>query len=310
MLTAISPPAPAQDNYPSTTVRLVTGFPSGVLDLLARQVAQKLSAQLNSSVIVDSRLGANGNIAAEFVARAKPDGHTLLVNTASVVFSPAFGDKLGYDVARDLAPVCLLASSSFVLVVTYSLPVKTLAEFIRLAKANPDKLAYGSTGNGSISHLGPLLFLQANGLKALHVPYKGGAQVITDLASGYIQFAMQGQANALPLVKAKRLKALAFTGIARSPQIPDIPTLDETVMRGFELSTWQAVMAPAKTPAAVIRRINAELLKALQDPELKSRLEFEGAVIRGTTPEAYAAYLKTELERWARVVKINNIKLE
>ena len=310
LLGATCLPAFGQDSYPSRTTRLVTGFPTGILDLLARQLAQKLATQMGTNVIVNNRSGANGDIAAEYVAKANADGYTLLVNTSSVVFGPALGEKMAYDVLRDLAPVSLLASSSFVLVALPTLPANSMSEFIAHAKANPDKLAYGSTGTGSVTHLGPLLFLQGNGLSALHVPYKGGAQVITDLLGGQIQFAMQGLANTMPMIKANRLKAYAYTGLRRTPLLPSVPTLHETVMPGFELSTWQAVMSPIKTPAAVLQRLNTEIVRALQDPEVRSRIASEGAEIRATSAAEYGSYLKSELERWTRIVKANNIKAD
>ena len=310
-LCALLPQAAAQDGFPSAPVRLVLGYtPGGSADLVARLLAQKLSSQMNASVVVDNKPGASANIAAEFVVAARPDGHTLLFNTNDIIFRRAFGEALNYDVFKDLAPVSLLASSPQLLFVHPEVPSNTPAEFIAQLKANPGKLAYGSSGTGSLNHLGVLLLLQLNGLSALHVPYKGGALAINDVVGGRTQFAMQSMTAVLPLAKDKRIKVLAVAGLKRSPLLPEVPTFAETVMPGFEIGIWFAVMAPARTPSAVVSRLNSEIVKALQDRDLRSRLEQEGAQVLGTTPDEYGAYLKGELERWSKVIKTAGVKLE
>lgn len=310
-LPAASSIALAQEGYPPSQIRLVLGFPPGATtDLVARLLAQKLSAQMNTTVIADNKPGANANIATEFVARAKPDGQTLLFNTPALILSRAFGEKLGYDAIKDFAPVALVASSPYVLVVHPSVPANTVNEFIAFLKANPDKLAYGSAGAGSLTHLAALLFLETNGASALHVPYKGAGPALVDLVGGRIAFAMQGQTAVVPMVKDKRVKAMAFTALKRSPLFPDVPTLNEAGMPGFEIGTWFGVLVPANTPSAIVKRLNAEIVKAAQDLDMKARLAQEGVETLGSTPEEYGAYFRNEVERWTRLVKRPGIKPE
>ncbi len=305
------PLAAAQDNYPSAPIRVVVGFaPGGSTDLVARLMAQKLSAQMNASVVVDNKVGANTNIAADIVAKAKPDGYTMLFNAPSQVLSRAFGETLGYDLFKDLAPLALYSTAPQVLVVHPSVPANTAAEFIAHVKANPDKLAYGSAGAGSIIHLGALTFLQMNGLTALHVPYKGGSPAMVDLVGGRIQFTMQGVPSVLPMVKEKRIRALAIASLKRSPLLPDVPTFAETVMPGFEIGSWTGVMAPANTPPAIMKRLNGEIMKVLQDTDMRNRLAQDGIVALGSTPEQYGAYLRSELARWSKVIKTAGVKPE
>ncbi len=302
-------PVHAQDNFPPPQIRLVLGFPPGATtDLVARMLARRLSVQMNVTVFADNKPGADANIAAEFVAKAKPDGQTLLFNTPSLVLSRVLSDKLQYDALKDLSPVALVASSPYVLVTHPSVGATTVSEFIAQLKANPDKLAYGSAG--SLSHFAPLLFLQANGLTALHVRYKGGGPALVDLVGGRIQFLMTGQTAVMPMVKDNRIKALAFTALKRSPLLPEVPTLHESGMPGFEIGAWFGVMVPANTPAAMVRRFNAEIVKAMQDTEMKSRLAQEGAEALSSTPEQYGAYFKGELERWTKVARGAGLKSE
>ncbi len=299
--------AQAQEAGTPYQIRLVLGFPPGATtDLVARLLAQRLSVQMNTSVIADNKPGADANIAAEFVAKAKPDGQTLLFNTPSIVLSKAYGHKLSYDALRDFAPVALVASSPYVLVVHPAVPANTVAEFVAHLKANPDKLAYGSAG--SLSYLAPLLFLQANGVSALHVPYKGAGPALVDLVGGRVQFIMTGQTTVMAMVKDKRLKALAFAALKRSPLLPDVPTLHESIMPGFEMGAWFGVLTPANTPPAVIKRLNAEIAKAVQDTEMKTKLAQEGAEPLISTPEQYGAYFNSELTRWSKVVQSAGLK--
>ena len=310
-LAAMASPAIAQGIYPTGPIRLVFGYAvGGGGDIIARLLAAKLSSQMNAIVFVDNKPGASGNIANEFVAKAKPDGYTLLFNDASVVVSSALGEKLGYDGFKDLTPVSFVTAVPFALIVHPSVPSNTAAEFITYLKANPDKLAYGSAGVGTSTHLGPALFLQLNGISALHVPYKGGGPFMLDLSAGRVQWAITALATILPLEKQKRVRALGYAGLKRSPLLPDVPTLSETVMPGFEVGNWNGVMAPAQTSPAILKRLNEEILKALQDASLKSRIEEQGAEPRGTSPEEYSSHMKSEFERWAKVVKTAGIKVE
>ncbi len=305
--------AHAQSGYPSASVpiRLVVGVPAGgTPDAIARLMAQKLSTQMNANAVVDNKPGANGNIGAEFVAKSKPDGYTLLVDTNQTILSRAFDQKLGYDVFKDLTPIGLVASSPFALAIHPSIPANTVAEFISYVRANPGKLAFGSGGIGAMSHFGPLIFLQAHGLSALHVPFKGATPALLDLVAGRVQFALFSPAVEVPLAKDKRIKLLAITSLQRSPLLPDLPTLAETGMPGFEIATWYGMMAPAGTPPAIVKRLNNEILRAVQEPDVKGRFEREDLQARNFTPEEYGAYQRSELDRWSKVIKSNNIKLD
>ncbi len=309
-LWAVSWTALAQDNFPTAPLKVVVPYPPGAsTDAIGRLLAQKLSTQMNASAVVENKAGANGNIGADFVAKSRPDGHTILFHTSSLVLSPAFGEKVGYDMFKDMAPVALVAAAPLVLFVTPSVPVNTTTEFIAHLKANPDKIAYGSTGVGSITHLGALLFLQASNLTSLHVPYKGGSEVVVDVAAGRVQFGVQSMVSVLPFAKDKRVKVLGVGGLKRSALLPDVPTLAEA-MPGFEIGLWFGVLAPIKTPPTIVRRLNAEIMKMLQDPDAKVRLARESADPLGSTPEEYGTYLKSELERWTRVIKTAGVKLD
>ncbi|HMS04206.1 MAG TPA: tripartite tricarboxylate transporter substrate binding protein [Burkholderiaceae bacterium] len=303
--------AQAPGGYPDKPIRLVIAFPpGGPTDLVARVLAQKLGEQMGQSVVVDNKPGANGNIAAEFVVKAPADGYTLFYNTSAIALSPALYKKLAYDPAADLAPVMLCAVIPLVLSVHPSVPAQTVQEFVAYLKANPGKLSYGSAGNGNITHLGAHMFLQANGLSAQHVPYKGSAPALTDLVAGQTQFTTDTLNSSLPFIRDKRLRALAVTGANRSALLPDVPTLAETVMPGFEVGAWQGLTVPAKTPPEIVRRLHAELGKALAAPDVRAKLAQQGADPLGSTSEAYGRYIKSEIERWTKVVRQTGASLE
>ena len=310
-LLSLTLPAVAQDeNYPSSPIRMVWGNPAGARgDLIARLLAQKLSAQLNTSVVVDNKPGASSNVGAEFVAKSRPDGYTLLFNPSSVILSRALGEKLGYDIFRDLAPIALFASGPQLLIVHPSVAASSVSQFTTYLKANPDKLAYGSAGNGSPSHLSILLFLQSNGVSALHVPYKGSPPAMLDLVAGRVQFGVVDVGFALTLMKDGRVKGLAITSLKRSPRAPDVPALAET-MPGFEVGNWFGVMAPARTPRAIVQRLNGEVMKVVQDADAAARLLEHDVLPLGSTPDGYETYLKNELERWSKVIKTSGLKSE
>jgi len=306
-----SAPALAQANYPDKAIKMVIAFPpGGPTDLVARVLAQKLSEQMGQSVVVDNKPGANGNIAAELVAKAPADGYTVFYNTSAIALSPALYKKLSYDVRTEFAPVALTAVIPLVLAVHPSLPVNTVQEFLAHVKANPDKLTYGSAGNGNITHLGAFMMLQDKGLSAVHAPYKGSAPALTDLVGGQTQFTTDTINSSLPFIKDKRLKALAVTSLKRTSVLPDVPTLNETVMPGFEVGAWQGLLVPAKTSPDIIKRLNTEVLKALASPDVKAKLAVQGAEPLGSTPTEYGNYIKAELDRWARVVKQTGASLE
>lgn len=304
-------PAKAQEPWPAAPVRLVAPFaPGGSADTVARLLAQKLQAQLGGNVIVENRDGATGNIGAEYVARCRPDGYCLLVNTISIVLSPAFGEKLGYDLMRDLVPVSMVASTPFVLVTHAAVPGNSVPELVSYIRANPDKVAYSSAGTGNTSHLGPLLFLQANNISALHVPYKGGAPSLQDLLAGRVQFSMQVPPSIIPLMKDKRLKVLAVTSLKRLSTMAEIPTLAESGMPGFDLTTWFGVLAPAKLPPAIIRRANEAVAGALADADMRARLAQQGFEPRPSSPEEYGSHIRSELERFTRLIRSAGVKLD
>jgi tripartite-type tricarboxylate transporter receptor subunit TctC len=304
-------PTMAQGAWPAKPITMVVPFPpGGPTDLVARVLAQKLGEQLGQNVVVDNKGGANGNIGAMVVAKAPADGHTILYNTSSITLSPALYKNLSYSVERDFVPVALTAVVPLALVVHPSVPANNVREFVAYAKANPGKLTYGSAGNGNVTHLGAFQFVQANGIDAVHAPFKGSAPADLALASGDIQFMTDTINSVMGFVKDKRMKLLAVTTPKRMSLFPDVPTLAESGMPGFEIGAWQGVMVPAGTPKPVVDRLNAEIVKALQSADVRSRLAVQGAEPLGSTPAEYAAYVKSEIERWARVVKASGVTIE
>ena len=301
----------AQSAFPSKPITMIVPFPpGGPTDLVARIIAQKMSESMGQPVIVDNRGGANGNLGAMLAVRAAADGYTMLYNTSSITLSPALYKNLGYDVKRDLAPVALTAVIPLALVIPPSIPANNVKEFIVYAKANPGKLSYGSAGNGNVTHLGAFQFVQANGIDAVHIPYKGSAPADVDLVGGQIQFMTDTINSVMPFVRDKRLKILAVTTSKRMSLFPDVPTLAESGMPGFEVGAWQGVMVPASTPEPIIQRLNSEVMKALQAPEVRQKLAMQGAEPLGSTPQAYGEYVQKELIRWANVVKETGVTLE
>ncbi|ABF10941.1 Bug family tripartite tricarboxylate transporter substrate binding protein [Cupriavidus metallidurans] len=309
-LTAAVAPAMAGE-FPDHPIRLVVPFPpGGPTDLVSRVIARKMSEEIGQQVIVDNRPGANGNIAGEMVAKSPADGYTVLYNTSSIALSPALYKKLPYDVKRDFAPVAMTAMVPLVLEVNAQVPVRTVPEFVAWLKANPGKMTYGSAGNGNVTHLAAFLFLQANGLDATHAPYKGSAPALTDLASGQVQFMTDTINSSLPFIRDKRMRALAVTSSARSSQLPDVPTLAESGMHGFEVGAWQGMMVPAKTSPEIIKKLNSAALKALAAPDVRASLAQQGAEVRASSPEAYAKYVASEIDRWHKVVKDTGVTLD
>ena len=310
-LAALAAPGALAQTYPAKPITMVVPFPpGGPTDMVARLLAQKLSEQMGQPVVVDNKPGANGNIGGAQVSKAPADGYTLLYNTSSITLSPALYKRMQYDVLRDLAPVVLTAVVPLALVVNPSVPANNVQEFVAYAKANPGKLSYGSAGNGNVTHLAAYQFAQAQGIDATHVPYRGSAPADVDLVAGQIQFMTDTINSVMAFVKDKRLKLLAVTTGKRMSLFPEVPTLAETVMPGFEAGAWQGVMVPAGTPAAVVQRLNAEINKALQSADVREKLAVQGAEPLGSTPEEYGAYVRKELARWATVVKATGVTLE
>lgn len=308
---AAAPLCLAADAYPAKPITMIVPFPpGGPTDLVARVLAQKMSEQMGQQIIVDNRGGANGNIGATLAAKSAADGYTVLYNTSSITLSPSLYKNLSYDVQRDFAPVGLTATVPLALVVNPSLPVNNVNEFIAYAKANPGKLSYGSAGSGNVTHLGAFLFLKDTGIKATHIPYKGSAPADTDLVGGQIQFMTDTINSVSSFVRDKRLRLLAVTTTKRSTLFPDVPTLAESGMKDFDVSAWQGMLVPANTPTPVIKRLNAEMLKALQSPDVQKKLAAQGAITLGSSPEEYASYIKSELTRWAEIVKQSGVSLD
>lgn len=298
-------------SYPTRAINLVVPFPpGGPTDLVARIIAQQMSAQMGQPVVVVNRPGANGNIAAAAVSRATPDGYTVLYNTSAITLSPALYKNLGYDVRKDLAPVGSTAVVPLALVVHPSIPANTVQEFIAYAKANPGKLSYGSAGNGNVTHLVAYQFAQLNGIEATHIPFRGSAPANVALVAGQIHFMFDTINSVAGFIRGNRMRLLGVTTAKRIALFPDAPTLGESGMPGFEAGAWQGMMVPAGTPADVINRLNTELNKALKSTEVQERLAKQGVETLGSTPAEYGAFIDSELKRWGALIKAIGISLD
>ena len=297
--------------FPDKPIRMVLPFPpGGPTDLVARVLAQKMSDQMGQQVVIDNKPGANGNIAAELVAKAPADGYTVLYNTSSIALSATLYKKLNYDVKTDFSPVALTAVIPLALMVHPSVPVNNLDQFVQYIKANPGKVSYGSAGNGNITHLGAFLILQQKGVQANHIPYKGSIPALTDLVGGQTQFMTDTVNSALPFIKDNKLRAIAVTSLKRTAVLPQVPTLNELGMSQFEVGAWQGVLAPAKTPPEIVSRLNAEINKALAAPDVKAKLAVQGADPLGSTPAEYSQYIKNEIDRFANVIRQSGVTIE
>ncbi len=310
-LLALTGAGSAQADWPERPVTMVVPFPpGGPTDLVARVLAKQLTDQLGQTVVVENKGGANGNIGMQYAAAAKPDGYTVLYNTSSIALSPNLYRSLAFDPVKDFTPVSSTAVIPLVLLVHPSVPVKNTQDFVQYARQHPGKLSYGSAGAGNVTHLGALLLLRSLDIDAVHVPYRGSAPAMTDLVGGQVQLMTNTLNDSLGFVREGKLRALAVTCSARSDQLPDVPTVAETVASGFSMGAWQGVVVPAGTPAPVVEKLNAEIRRALQSPEMQKQLKAQGAQTLGSTPEEYAAYIKSEIARWGEVVKAANVKLD
>jgi tripartite-type tricarboxylate transporter receptor subunit TctC len=298
-------------SYPAKPVRIIVPFPPGAgADITTRLFAPRLSEALGQSVVVENRAGAAGNIGAEVVARAAPDGYTLLTAPASIAISQTLYKKLSFDLLRDFQAVSMLASVPFLLVVHPSLPVKNVKDLIALAKARPGQLNYASTGNGSSPHLtAEMLKMQAR-IDAVHVPYKGTPLAVTDLLTGQVSFMFANALSMLPHVNSGRLHALGVTSAKRNAATPQLPTMAESGLPGFESGTWYALLAPAGTPREVVARLSAEIGKLTQHPDIRKKLVAQGAEALTMTPGETAAYIKSEVAKWGKVVEASGAKVE
>ena len=290
--------------YPNQPIRLIVPFAAGgPSDVLARAFSQKLGEDLGQPVIIDNKPGAGTNLAAEFVARSKPDGYTIfLMMVGTQAINEALYKKLSYNTVKDFAPITLVASSSLMLVANPSVPVKNTSELIAYAKANPGKVNFGSSGTGTPLHLGGELFNVQAGTDITHVPYKGAAPALTDVLGGQIQTAMIGTPAALPYVKSGKLTPIGVTSLKRSPNAPEVPAIAET-LPNFEVELVYALVAPAGTPNAIIKRLNTQMGAILNNPEVKTQLASRGFDVQTSTPEQLGAYIKAEVTKWAPIVK-------
>ena len=297
--------------YPAKPIRMILAFPpGGPTDIVARVLAQKLAEQLGQQVIVDNKPGAGGNIGAELAARAPNDGYTMFYNTSAIVINPALYGKASYDTLKDFVPVVHTAAIPMVLVVHPSLPAKTMKEFVEAVKSRPGQMSYSSSGTGTITHLASAMLTAQLGLTAVHIPYKGSAPGLVDLAAGQTQFMTDTINTAIAYIKDGRMRAIAVTSAKRSSVLPELPTFHEAGLSGFDAAAWQGVVVPAGTPPEIVGKLNAEFNKALQDPAVRARLAAQGADVFGSTPAEYAAYIRAEMPRWAKAIKESGAKAE
>jgi len=302
--------SPAQD-YPSRPVRIVVPFaPGGSTDVLARLVGQKLGERSGQPVIVENRAGAGGNIGAELVAKSTPDGYTLLLGGVPHAISANLYSRLPYDLARDLTAIAEIASFPSAIVLHPSLPANSVKELIALARARPGQLSFGSAGVGSPNHLALELFQTAAGIRMVHVPYKGSGQLIGDLLAGQVQLASMGLPVAMPHVQSGKLRAIAVTGAARSSLLPEVPTVGEAGLPGFEVTSWYGVFGPAGLPADIVAKLNSGIGSAVTSPDVKERLAALGAEPSVKSPDQFDRYVREEIKKWAKVVKDSGAKAE
>ncbi len=303
-LLACTAAAAFAQSFPDRPVRMVVPYAAGGgVDIVARAVGQELAKRLGQPVLVENRPGAGSNIGSDFVAKAAPDGYTLLMASPANAINITLYKSMPYDTRRDLAPVALVGAVPSVLVAHPALPANTVAELVALAKAKPGGLSYGSGGSGTSEHLAAEMFRSLAGLDMVHVPYKGGANAMTDVIGGQISLMFTNMLGAMPHIRSGKLKALGIADTRRSPSLPEVPTFAEAGIKDLEVSVWWGVMAPAGAPATVIERLNRDIVASLEAPELRARLDGMGARIIGGTPAQFGAFLAGEIDRWGRAVK-------
>jgi tripartite-type tricarboxylate transporter receptor subunit TctC len=301
----------SQGVYPAKPVRVVLGFPpASAADLVARIVGAKMGDALNQQLVIDNRPGASSNIATEAVVRAPADGYTLLMGTIANTINASLYTKLPFDFARELTPIAAVASVPNLLVVHPSLPVRSVNELIKAAQTKPGEILYGSSGNGTGPHLSGELFNLLAHVKLVHIPYKGSPQAMTDLLGGRVMVMFSPASTALPHIKAGTLRALASSGAQRTASAPELPTIAEAGLPGFETTVWFGLLAPATTPRDIVERLNKEVLRALNDAEVKKQFTTQGIDAMGGSPEQFAAYIRDETAKWARVVQASGAKLD
>ena len=306
----IATPAAAQQ-YPAKTVRFIIPFPpGGPTDIMGRLAAQRLTEAWGVQVVADNRAGAGGNIGADMCAKSPPDGYTLCMLTVAQSISPAIYPKLGFDPLKDFAPVTLMATLPSLLMVHPSLPAKNVKELVALAKAKPGILTYASTGNGTSPHMLMEMFKWMAGVDLVHVPYKGASPAMIDQISGQIDVAFSTAIAALPFVQQGKVRAIAVSTKERFPPLPDLPTVEQGGVKGFDGSSWQGVVMPANTSRDMVAKVNAELAKMLKSPDMKEKILQQGGIASGNSPEEFAAFIKSEIEKWAKVAKAAKVRVE
>jgi len=304
-------PVAAQDNYPSRPIRIIVPFsPGGAVDGPTRMVAQELTKRLNQQVVVDNRPGAGATIGTEAVAKAAPDGYTLLLASQTNAISATLYPKLSFNAVDDFAPISLIGREPGVLVVNPALPAKSVQELIELARSKPGQIDYASSGNGSGQHLFAAQLFSLAGVKLNHVPYRGSGQATTDLIGGVVSVGVPGLAGMLPHIRSGKLRALAVTGAQRSPQLPDVPTLGESGYAGYSAYVWLGLLAPKGTPAPIIERLNREVLAVLEGNEVKAYMANASIEALGSSPSEFGAFFRTERDNWAKVIKETGAKLD
>ncbi len=298
--------------YPDKPIRVIVPVPAGgTPDVVARMVAPGLSGLLGQQLVIDNRGGAGGMIGAELAAKAVPDGYTLFFSSpGSLTILPHIQKQVAYDTLRDFVPICLVSIGPFLLITHPSVPVKSVKELLALAKAEPGKLNYASAGNGAANHLAMELFKSMAGVDITHVPYKGAPQAVTDLIGGYVNLMLNSIPPVLPHVKAGRLRLLGVSSLTRSPQLPDVPTIGEAGVPGYESITWFGLLAPAKTPPLIVARLNEVVVKVVRTPETRSQLELQGYDPVGSSAQEFAEFIRAESAKYAKLVKAAGVKVD
>ena len=310
MLAVVALHAQAQ-TYPAKPVRFIVPFPpGGPTDIMGRLAAQRLTEAWGVQVVADNRAGAGGNIGSEICAKSPPDGYTICMMTVAQSISPSIYPKLGFDPPKDFAPVTLMATLPSLLMVHPSLPVKNVKELVALAKAKPAILTYASTGNGTSPHMLMEMFKWMAGVDLVHVPYKGASPAMIDQISGQIDVAFSTAIAALPFVQQGKVRAIAVSTKDRFPPLPDLPTVDQGGVKGFDGSSWQGVVMPANTPRDIVAKANAELVKMLKSPDMKEKILSQGGIAVGNSPEEFTAYIKSEIDKWAKVARAAKVRVE